>query len=73
MLWRDLSRLARAAVVVTALAITLAVLMVIALAVSTGDAGPAAFYYWMYATFAAIILWGIVGVRHICTAARRAP
>jgi hypothetical protein len=72
-LWRDVSRLARAAVVVTALALTLAALMVIALSVSTSDAGLAAFYYWMYAALAEIILWGIVGVRRICTAARPVP
>ena len=72
MLWRELSRLARAAAVVTALAVSLAVLMVIALAVSTSEIGLAAFYYWMSAAFTAVLLWGIAGVRRVCTAARRA-
>lgn len=65
MLWRDLSRLTRAAVVATALAVALAVLMVIVLAVSKGDPGVAAFYLWMYAATAALILWGIVAARRL--------
>ena len=68
MLWRDLSRLARTAVVVTVLAVGLAVLMVIAAAVGSAQGGLAAFYYCMFAACAAIVLWATVGGRRICIA-----
>jgi hypothetical protein len=70
--WRDLSRLARAAVVVTALALTLAIAMVITAGAGAFDASFAAFYYCMFAAFASLCVWAVVGIRWLVRLSRRA-
>lgn len=74
MLWRDLSRLARTAVIVTAFALLLAGLMVIGAAVGNWQASFAGFIYSMFLAFAALCLWLLVGVRRgvvVCLGRRR--